>query len=59
MRHFKLEQSNADIISHSGLSLIGQAIKNYTTLYRDVDEQIYSSRSRISYLTVNDLKILS
>lgn len=40
MKHFKIEQSNADIISHSGLSLVGQAIKNYTTLSRDVDTLI-------------------
>ncbi len=40
MKRFKIEQSSADIISHSGLSLIGQAIKNYTTLSRDVDAEI-------------------
>ncbi len=40
MQRFKIEQSSADIISHSGLSLIGQAIKNYTTLSHDVDALI-------------------
>jgi len=40
MKRFKLEQSTADIVSHSGLSLIGQAIKNYTTLSHDMDAQI-------------------
>jgi len=40
MKHFKLEKSNADIISHSGLSLIGQAIKNYTSLSAELDAQI-------------------
>ena len=30
----------ADIIIHSDLSLIEQAIKNYTTLSRDVDAEI-------------------
>ena len=29
MKRFKIEQSNEDIISHGGLSLIGQAIKHY------------------------------
>ncbi|WP_293653803.1 hypothetical protein, partial [Thiolapillus sp.] len=32
MKRFIIEQSSADIISHSGLSLIGQAIKQYTHL---------------------------
>ena len=40
MKHFKIEQSNADIISHSGLSLIGQAIKNHTNLSRQLDAKI-------------------
>jgi hypothetical protein len=30
MKRFKLKQSNADIISHSGLALVSQAIKRYT-----------------------------
>jgi hypothetical protein len=30
MKRFKLKQSNADIISHSGLTLVSQAIKRYT-----------------------------
>lgn len=37
MKRFKLEQSNADIISHSGLSLIGQAIKHHTNLSQQLD----------------------
>jgi hypothetical protein len=40
MKRFKIEQSDADIISHSGLALIGQAIKNHTTLSSEVDAQI-------------------
>lgn len=40
MKHFKIEQSNADIISHSGLSLIGQAIKSHTNLSRQLDANI-------------------
>jgi hypothetical protein len=27
MQRFKLEQSNADIVSHAGLALVGLAIK--------------------------------
>lgn len=37
MKRFVLEKTNADIISHGGLSLIGQAIKNSTRLTIDVD----------------------
>jgi len=40
VKHFKIEQSNADIISHSGLSLIGQAIKSHTNLSRQLDANI-------------------
>jgi hypothetical protein len=40
MKHLKIEQSNADIISHSGLSLIGQAIKHHTNLSRQLDANI-------------------
>jgi hypothetical protein len=32
MKRFKFEQCNADIVSHSGLALVGQAIKRYTQL---------------------------
>ncbi len=37
MKRFKIEQSNEDIISHGGLSLIGQAIKQYTHLSKELD----------------------
>ncbi|MES9822747.1 MAG: IS1380 family transposase [Candidatus Thiodiazotropha sp.] len=40
MRRFKIEQSDADIISHSGLSLIGQAIKQYTNLSAELDAAV-------------------
>ena len=40
MKRFKIEQSDADIISHSGLSLIGQAIKHHTNLSRQLDASI-------------------
>ncbi len=37
MKRFKIEQSNVEIISHSGLSLIGQAIKRHTNLGAELD----------------------
>lgn len=40
MKRFKIERSKAEIISHSGLSLIGQALNNYTTFSHDVDKEI-------------------
>ena len=40
MQRFIMERSNADIVSHGGLALIGQAIKNYTKLTREIDTQI-------------------
>ena len=40
MKHLKIEQSNTDIISHSGLSLIGQAIKHHTNLSKQLDANI-------------------
>jgi hypothetical protein len=40
MKRFILEQSDAEIISHSGLSLIGQAIKQYTNLTQALDKGI-------------------
>lgn len=40
MKRFKLEQSNADIISHSGLALVGQAIKKQTRLSPKLDIQV-------------------
>ena len=40
MKPFKIEHSNADIISHSGPSLIGQAIKSHTNLSRQRDASI-------------------
>jgi hypothetical protein len=40
MKRFKLEQSNADIVSHSGLALVGQAIKRYTPLSTTLDIKV-------------------
>lgn len=40
MKRFKFVQSDAEIISHSGLSLIGQAVKQYTTLSHELDKGI-------------------
>jgi len=40
MKRFIIEQSHTDITSHSGLALIGQAIKGYTTLSNDLTEKI-------------------
>lgn len=40
MKRFKIEQSSTDIISYSGLSLIGQAIKHHTNLSRQLDANI-------------------
>ena len=39
MKRFKIEQSTADIVSQSGLALIGQAISRYTTLAQELDTQ--------------------
>jgi hypothetical protein len=40
MKRFKFVQSDAEIISHGGLSLIGQAVKNYTTLAQELDKSV-------------------
>ncbi|WP_260296034.1 IS1380 family transposase [Sedimenticola hydrogenitrophicus] len=40
MKRFKIEQSDADIVSHGGLALIGQAVKRHTNITREVDTQI-------------------
>lgn len=40
MKRFKIEQSDVDIVSHSGLSLIGQAIKRYTHLGSQLDASV-------------------
>lgn len=40
MKRFIFEQSDADIISHGGLSLIGQAIKKFTTLSKELDKSV-------------------
>lgn len=37
MKRFKIIQSDADIISHSGLALIGQAVNRYTHLTQQID----------------------
>ena len=40
MKHLKIEQSDADIVSHSGLTVIGQAVKHHTNLSRQQDASI-------------------
>ncbi len=40
MKRFKNEKSDADIVSHGGLTLIGQAVKRHTNLSREVDTQV-------------------
>lgn len=40
MKRFKIERSDADIISHGGLALIGQAIKRHTNFTGEIDAQI-------------------
>jgi len=40
MKRFKIEQSVADIISHNGLALIGQAIKRHTNLTPEINTQV-------------------
>jgi len=37
MKRFKIVQSDADIISHSGLALIGQAVNRHTYLTQQID----------------------
>ena len=40
MKPLKIEQSTADIVSQSGLALIGQDINRYTTLTQELDTQV-------------------
>ena len=40
MKRFKIERSESDIISHSGLTLIGQAVKRYTTLSGELTKNV-------------------
>lgn len=40
MKRFKIEQSDADIISHGGLALVGQAVQRHTNLTREIDTQV-------------------
>jgi len=40
MKRFKIEQSNIDLVSHGGLSLVGQAIKRFTSLSPELDAQV-------------------
>jgi len=40
VKRFIIEQSDADIVSHSGLSLIGQAVKRHTNLARELDKGV-------------------
>ena len=37
MKRFKIEQFTIDIVSQSGLALIGQVVKRYTLLNQDLD----------------------
>ena len=39
MKRFKIVQSEENIISHGGLSLIGQAVKRYTNFSKDLDSR--------------------
>lgn len=40
MKRFKIEQSDADIVSHGGLALIGQALQRHTSLAQEIDAQV-------------------
>jgi len=40
LKRFKIERSDADIISHGGLALVGQAVKRYTNLSHEINTQI-------------------
>ena len=40
MRRFIIEQSEADIVSHSGLALIGQALNNHSGLGEAIDKNV-------------------
>ena len=40
MKRFKIVQSDADIVSHSGLTLIGQALKRHTRLTPELNARI-------------------
>ena len=40
MRRFVIEQSDADIVSHSGLALIGQALNKHSGLGKAVDNNV-------------------
>ena len=51
MKPLKIEQSTADIVSQSGLALIGQDINRYTTLTQELDTQV-PLRHRIKHSDV-------
>jgi len=40
MKRFKIEQSSADIVSHSGIALVSKAVNRYNTLTSEVDAKI-------------------
>ncbi len=40
MKRFQFVQSNAEIVSQGGLSLVGQAIKRYTSLSSELDKSV-------------------
>ena len=40
MRRFVIERSDADIVSHSGLALIGQALNKHSGLGKAIDNNV-------------------
>ncbi len=40
MKRFKIEQSDANIVSHGGLALIGQALQRHTSLACEIDARV-------------------
>jgi hypothetical protein len=40
MQRFTIEQSDADIVSHAGLALIGQCIHRHTNLSQELNTQV-------------------
>ena len=59
MKHFKLEQSNADIISHSGLALVGQAINKQTRAIQSSYTYVRPWHQRCwMHQTINGLNVL-
>jgi len=40
MKRLKIEQPDADIVGHCGLTVIGQAVKHHTNFSRQMDASI-------------------